>query len=157
MLKVSDGGNITINSYGTEINVQLYGIEAPVMASTNKLHGWMHRPGQPGSRESFAALANKVLHQQVKIEILSIASYKKPPFQQAVAIVSLDKRDINREMVAEGWAWAVRNNPDRIHGKEYVTAEKQARARKLGLWAKSNPQPPWEFRQKLKGNNEPGW
>jgi micrococcal nuclease len=53
-------------------------------------------------------------------------------------------------MVAEGWAWAYTQYLDRPHASEYLQAEEQARAKRLGLWQQSNPKPPWEFRKALK-------
>lgn len=32
----------------------------------------------------------------------------------------------------------------------FYDAEKEARAKKLGLWKQANPTPPWEFRKMLK-------
>jgi endonuclease YncB( thermonuclease family) len=157
VLQVTDGCNLTINSHGTEISVRLYGIDAPVMANVDKLHGWLRQPGQPHAREAFMALANKVLHQSVRIEIIAITSSMQPPHHQAVAIVLLDGRDINREMLAEGWGWVLLKDLDRLHLDEYVAAEHHARTKKLGLWAKTNPLPPWEFRKRWRGNVEPGW
>jgi endonuclease YncB( thermonuclease family) len=153
VLQVSSGSNITINSFGTEINVRLYGIDAPVMPNDDTLHGWMRRPGQPHARAAFMALANKVLHQNVTIEIMTIASSQQYPHHQAVAIVFLDGRDINREMLAEGWGWVLRKDLDKLHVNEYIAAEHVARIKKLGLWARNNPLPPWEFRKKWRGDN----
>ena len=63
------------------------------------------------------------------------------------ADLTLNNRNINREMVSEGWAWAYRQYLDRPHASEYIEAEEKARGKRLGLWAQTNPQPPWEFRK----------
>jgi endonuclease YncB( thermonuclease family) len=49
--------------------------------------------------------------------------------------------DVNRQMVASGWALAFVKYNDR-----YVSAEAEARSAKLGVWAAQNVQPPWEWR-----------
>jgi micrococcal nuclease len=52
--------------------------------------------------------------------------------------------------VQEGFAWAYR---EYLHGpcaSEYIDAENDARSKHLGLWNQMNPQPPWEFRKRLK-------
>ena len=52
------------------------------------------------------------------------------------------------EMVKEGHAWAYREDLHGPYVSEYSDAEKEARSQHLGLWA--NPEPPWEFRNRLR-------
>ena len=52
---------------------------------------------------------------------------------RTVSIVWLGNRNINLEIVADGWAWAYKQYLDRPHASEYIQAEEQARAKKLGL------------------------
>jgi len=73
--------------------------------------------------------------------------------KRSVGIVYLNGKNINQEMVAEGWAWAYRQYLDRPHASEFIKLEEQARAKKLGLWQQNNLEPPWEFRKMLKGKN----
>jgi endonuclease YncB( thermonuclease family) len=70
-----------------------------------------------------------------------------------VYLVWLDSRNINQEMVAEGWAWAYRQYLDTPYASEFIGSEEQARAKRLGLWQQNNPQPPWEFRKSLRKGN----
>jgi micrococcal nuclease len=74
-------------------------------------------------------------------------------------VVRVGERNVNREMVADGWAWAYRQYLDRPHASEYIDAEEQARKEKKGLWQQTNPQPPWEFRKLLKKGRQSrnGW
>ena len=62
-------------------------------------------------------------------------------------------KDINREMVAEGFAWAYRQYLQGPYASEYISQEERARSRRAGLWHDANPQPPWEFRAQLKGGD----
>lgn len=144
---IISGDNITVNSEGTQINVKLYGMEAPAMPQINNTHSGLRKPGQPYAREAFISLANKILHQQVKLEIVQIVSAPQPSYLQAIATVKLAGRNINLEMVAEGMGWAYRAFPDQPYAAEYAHAQGRARARKLGLWAQDNPLPPWEFKK----------
>lgn len=68
----------------------------------------------------------------------------------AIAVVWLNGRNINMEMIAEGWGWVDRRYLDPVHESAYGQAEKKARSGKLGLWQQSNPQAPWEFRKMLR-------
>ena len=80
----------------------------------------------------------------VAAEVVDIDQYRR-----TVAVIHYAGRDINREMVAEGMAWAYRHYLRAPYASEYIGAEQQARSRRLGLWNDHNPQPPWEFRQAL--------
>lgn len=58
-------------------------------------------------------------------------------------------RNIELEMIVNGWAWVV----DRWtfeREKEYFEAQKDAQRNRRGLWAMDNPEPPWEFKRRLK-------
>lgn len=101
--------------------------------------------GQPYGEEAYRALQDKLQRQRVRLEVMDIDKYHR-----SVCIVWLGNRNINLEMVEEGWAWAYRKYLDRPHASEYIQAEEQARSKRLGLWQQNNPQPPWEFRKMLK-------
>jgi micrococcal nuclease len=152
VISVSDGNHLTFSNNGTEINVHLYGIEAPVITKIRKSEPWLSKPGQRFAGRSFMALAKKVLHKQARLEIINFNNH-----DQAVAIIFVEKRNINIEMVAEGWAWASRKGRKLPDGAEYVSAEEQARSKKMGLWMQDNPQPPWEFRKTRKIENRDSW
>ncbi|TGU72390.1 nuclease [Geomonas terrae] len=146
---VSEGDRITVNSFGTEIPVRLYGIAAPQTAKIDKFTGW-YKPGQPYAEDAFRALSIKVLHQMVKIEVKQTLLFKTQPNQIAVAVVYLDGRNINLEMLHEGWAWAYRRLLSRADHPQFFSEERMARARRNGLWIQENPQAPWEFKPQVK-------
>ena len=134
--RVSDGDTIqVVDNQGTKVKARLYGIDAPEIHHPNK-------QGQPMGEEALIALRSKVNRQRVRLEIMDLDQYKR-----AVAIVWLGNRNINREMVAGGWAWAYRQYLDRPHASEYIGAEENARREGKGLWQQRNPQPPWDFRK----------
>ena len=81
----------------------------------------------------------------VTAEIIDVDDYQRP-----VAVIRLGSRDLNREMLREGMAWAYRHYLKGNYIPEYTDAEAWARRKRLGLWRDSNPQPPWEFRNSLK-------
>ncbi|MGD0585550.1 MAG: thermonuclease family protein [Oryzomonas sp.] len=84
----------------------------------------------------------KIMGRQVSAEVMDIDQYRR-----TVAVILYAGRDINREMVAEGMAWAYRQYLQEPYASEYIGAEELARARHKGLWRDDNPMPPWEFRQ----------
>lgn len=134
---VSDGDTLQVTDHlGTKVKVRLYGIDAPETIKGSK-------PGQPYGEESFQALRHKVERQRVRLDVLDIDKYKR-----LVAIVWLSDRNINREMVSDGAAWAYRKYLDRTHASKWISDEEQARKAGKGLWQKGgNIQPPWEFRK----------
>lgn len=126
----------------SRLKVRLYGIDAPETKKPDK-------PGQPYGDISRRTLMYKVMGRRVTAEIVDIDQYKR-----AVAIIRYEGRDINREMVSEGMAWAYRQYLQGPYESEYIGSETRARSRRAGLWRESNPQPPWEFRKELKGHGK---
>jgi endonuclease YncB( thermonuclease family) len=52
--------------------------------------------------------------------------------------------DVNRELVAQGFAWVYRRYSNDAELQELESGAKQ---KGLGLWADPNPIPPWEWRR----------
>lgn len=142
--RVLDGDTISCavkSSGGTFVKIRLFGIDAPETTKVSK-KGKINKQGQPFGEEASAALNSKIGRAVVKVDVMDIDQYKR-----LVGIVSVGNTNINREMVAEGWAWAYRQYLARPHASEYIQSEEQAREKRLGLWQQNNPQPPWEFRK----------
>jgi endonuclease YncB( thermonuclease family) len=123
----------------SRFKVRLYGIDAPETAKPGI-------PGQPFADVSKRTLMFKIMGRRVTAEIMDSDQYHR-----AVAVLRYNGRDINRDMVAEGMAWAYRQYLQTPYSSEYIDAEERARARRKGLWRDSNPLPPWEFRHALEG------
>jgi len=145
VIKVPDGDTINVDSGGTKLKIRLYGIDAPETPKANRKTRWTSKPGQPYGNEAWKALDDKVSRQRVRVEVRDVDKYDR-----LVSVIWLGSRDINREMVAEGWAWAYRKYLDRPHASDYMSAEEQARSRRAGLWRDAKPQPPWEFRKAVR-------
>jgi endonuclease YncB( thermonuclease family) len=65
-------------------------------------------------------------------------------YGRIVGRVYVDEIDVNRELVAEGFAWVYRKYSN---DAELLELETQAREKRLELWADPNPIPPWEWRR----------
>ena len=137
---VYDGDTLllTTRSEG-RLKVRLYGVDAPETRKPDK-------PGQPYGDISKRTLMYKIMGRRVTAEIVDIDRYKR-----AVAVIRYEGRDINREMVTEGLAWAYRQYLQGSYESEYIDSESRARSRRAGLWRESNPRPPWDFRTGHKG------
>ena len=143
---VADGDTVTmITNEGTKFKIRLYGIDAPETVKVNRRTGTVSKPGQPYGEEAYHSLESKVLGKRVTVQIVDVDRYGR-----MVAILYLDHRDINRDMVQEGYVWAYREYLHGPYASEYIDAEREARSKHLGLWQQMNPQPPWEFRRQLR-------
>jgi endonuclease YncB( thermonuclease family) len=142
---VYDGDTLLlVTRDASRLKVRLYGIDAPETPKPDK-------PGQPFGEEARRALMSKVMGRRVSADVIETDQYRR-----LVAVIRYAGRDINREMVAEGMAWAYRHYLQGAYASEYIGAESRARSRREGLWRDANPQPPWEFRQALKWGGRHG-
>ncbi|MEI7816844.1 MAG: thermonuclease family protein [Desulfuromonadales bacterium] len=137
---VYDGDTVVLlTREDSKLKVRLYGIDAPETKKPNK-------QGQPYGDIAKRTLMYKIMGRRVTAEIMDIDQYKR-----AVAVIRYEGKDINREMVSEGMAWAYRQYLHGAYASEYIGAESLACSRRAGLWQESNPKPPWEFRNGPKG------
>lgn len=140
---VYDGDTILLATReDSRLKVRLYGIDAPETKKPDV-------PGQPFGDVAKRTLASRIMGRRVSAEVVDIDQYKR-----VVAVIRYSGRDVNREMVAEGCAWAYRPYLQGPYASEYIGAENRARSRRAGLWRDANPRPPWEFRQTLKGGGK---
>lgn len=111
--------------------VRLFGIDAPEFTQT------CTRKGQPWACGSAAAdqLSKLVTGKQVGCVSLGVDKYRR-----VLARCSVGVTDLNRAMVATGFALAYRR-----YSMDYISAEESAKASKRGMWS-STFQLPSDFR-----------
>lgn len=98
---------------------------------------------QPFGQRSRQALADLCFQKTARICTATTDRYGR-----TVARVECAGVDANAEMVRRGMAWVyTRYQTD----AGLIRLEAQARERRAGLWADSSPQPPWEWRQRVRG------
>lgn len=133
VLKVHDGDTITVKPENTDsqVSVRLNRIDAPELR-------------QPYGIESREFLKDKILNKQVNVDPLK----KLDKYGRTVAEVYIvdEPLDVNREMVAKGFAWRYVKY-DRSNYSDLKVLEEFARDQKLGLWQEENPVAPWIFRK----------
>lgn len=128
------------DSGGTYVKLRLYGIDAPETS-----HG--SKPGQPFGEQAAKALELKApLKSVIRVDVLAVDRYKR-----LVSLIYRDSRNLNLEMISDGWAWAYRKYLDRRYANEFIKAEEYAKKMHSGLWQQNIPQPPWEFRTSQRG------
>lgn len=131
---VADGDTLTVLDVDRrQHKIRLDEIDAPEIG-----HG-RNRPGQPYGQNSSKALADMCMQRQATVEVMDTDRYGR-----TVGRVNCDGKDVNLAQVRTGMAWNYRQYNRR---PEIARAEQEARAARMGLWADSNPVPPWAFRQ----------
>ncbi len=124
---VHDGDTVTcLDPAGRRHKIRLVGIDAP-------------EHGQPSGDASRSALAAKLAGHGIRVDGEAYDQHGRLLGRLFVA-----DRDINRELVAEGWAWAFGGFSP---AEDLVAAEAAARRDKRGLWADPRPMSPAEWRR----------
>jgi micrococcal nuclease len=144
--KVSDGDTIHVTTpEKTKLRVRLYGIDAPETPKINQRTGRVNKPGQPYGEESWKALEGKIMRKQVRLDIIDIDQYKR-----MVGMIWIGDRNINLEMVQEGYAEAYVEYLKEPYRSQFITAQRDARSTKRGIWALPGYERPKDFRKRLK-------
>jgi len=123
---IVDGDTLTLLVDQTPHKIRLAAIDCP-------------EAGQPWGSRARQALADKVFRKQVVVEVID-----KDRYGRLVGTVRLDGRDINREMVSEGHAWAYRQY---LHDNSLLELEAEAKSAGIGLWSLAEAVPPWQWRR----------
>ncbi len=128
VVSVTDGDTIKVLSENnTQTKIRLDGIDAP-------------EKSQPFGGASKKALTKKIVGRDVLV-----LSKEKDRYGRTIGVVMLAGRNINREMVAEGYAWAYLKY---LTDQRLIELESEAKASMRGLWALQSDQvqAPWEWR-----------
>ncbi len=104
-----------------KVEIRLYGIDAPEYRQTCSGAG---KP-QPCGRLALEALSALIRNRDIACTIINHDRYGRQ-----VSVCRDGTLEINREMVQLGWAVAYRK-----HAMDYVSAEREAKLAKRGIWA----------------------
>ena len=114
--------------------VRLWGIDAVESAQT--CLDEVGRPWPCGRRAAFA-LADFIGQRTVACQVR-----ERDRYGRAVAVCHVGGAEVNRWLVAEGWALAYLQHG----GSVYLEAQRQAERARKGVW-RGSFQPPWEYRR----------
>jgi micrococcal nuclease len=144
--KVSDGDTIQVTTKDqTKLRVRLYGIDAPETPKINQRTDKINKPGQPYGNDSWRALEGKIMGKHVRLDIIDIDQYKR-----MVGMIWLGSRNINLEMVQEGYAEAYIEYLKEPYRAQFLRAEREAKSAKRGIWSLPRYERPSDFRKRLK-------
>ncbi|MEQ1527281.1 MAG: thermonuclease family protein [Gallionella sp.] len=124
VVAVLDGDTVLVKRARGLVKVRMAGIDAP-------------EKGQPFGESSKRSLSVLVKGKQITVKSQAIDQYGR-----MVASISLNGLDVDAEQIRRGMAWAgMRSN------KVMRTLQEEAKRAPRGLWALSNPVPPWDWRK----------
>ncbi len=145
--RVLDGDTVIVaTAPRARLRCRLVGIDAPEVSHRRRQDGVT--PGQPYGVEAQRALEQWALRRQVTVEV-----HGRDRYRRSLCVLSTGGRNLNLEMVREGYAWA---EPERWSGappalrRELEAAAQEAHQARRGLWADPNPEPPWAFRRRMR-------
>ena len=131
---VADGDTITVLRDKEQVRIRLYGIDTPERG------------------QAFGKKAKQFTSKMVFGKVVEVHRMDTDRYGRTVALVSLDKQILNKELVKAGLAWVYDRYCSEPICESWRNFQLRAKIDKRGLWADSNPIPPWEFRrQKKKG------
>ena len=131
LVRIVDGDSAIIRYGGQTLHVRIVGIDAP-------------EKGQPYADESRDRFVAFLKSPTARIEIL-----KRDIFRRWLVRIEVNGEDLGETMVRDGNAWFFRRyqsdlSPDMR--RSYDRAEREAQAKKRGLWQDSEPVAPWDYR-----------
>ncbi|TYI63101.1 hypothetical protein E1A91_D10G298300v1 [Gossypium mustelinum] len=112
-----------------EYRIRLRGIDAPEMSMP------------------FGEEAKQELAKLVDGKCLRVLVYGEDQYGRCVADIYCNGIFAQEVMLKKGLAWHYVAYDQRV---EFATWQKEARAKRIGLWVQSNPEKPWEWRKKNK-------
>jgi endonuclease YncB( thermonuclease family) len=105
-----------------EVEIRLHGIDAPEYRQTCR--------DSAAKQQPCGKLARDALSKLIRERTIQCKTIDQDRYGRQVSVCKDGARDINHEMVRLGWAVAYRR-----HALNYVSAEREAKAAKRGIWA----------------------
>ncbi len=127
--KVVDGDSLLITVGRKNIEVRLYGVDAPEY------------------QQSFGVEAKKYVRQWTSGQRIMVHPEYKDTYGRTVAIISKEQKMLNGELVQAGMAWVYPRYCRKDVCDTWQDMEKTARSKKLGLWRSSQPISPWQWKR----------
>ncbi|MDP3480383.1 MAG: thermonuclease family protein [Desulfoprunum sp.] len=126
--RVIDGDSLAVENKGRAYQIRLWGIDSPEWG------------------QSFSSEAKALCRDLVEGRTIEIQEKYRDRFGRVVALVKIDGRVVNEEMIRRGMAWVHIRYCDEEICAVWRQREREARNRGLGLWADPNPLAPWEYK-----------
>ncbi len=126
-MRIEDGDTIEVLHSLRAERIRLHGVDAPEKS------------------QAFGSRARQFTAGMVFGLIVTVRAKGRDRYGRTVAEIALpDGRILNRELVANGFAWHYKRYSSYL---DLARLEATARAQKRGLWVDAHPIAPWEFRR----------
>jgi len=136
VVSVADGDTITIlSSNNRQTKIRLYGIDTPEKA------------------QAYGKQAKKFTASLTAGKRATTTVYDTDRYGRSVGVVFVNGTNVNEELITNGFAWQYRKYCKASFCKDWLKKEEYARSFAFGLWAESNPQPPWDWRKSKRGQS----
>lgn len=132
VVSVTDGDTIKVLQDGRETKIRLYGVDTPE------------------KKMAFGQKAKDFTASMVAGKVVEVEPVDQDRYGRTVGIVTVAGRNLNEELVKNGFAWVYRQYCRRGECSTWLKEELQARAARIGLWADPAPVPPWDWRKAKK-------
>ena len=126
VVRIVDGDTLVLLVDQQQLKIRLADIDTPERK-------------QPFGTKAKQALSDLAFGKQARVVEVTVDRYGR-----IVGRVYVDGIDVNRELVAQGYAWVYRKYSN---DAELLRLEAEAKQMGLGLWAGPDPIPPWEWRR----------
>ena len=135
---VADGDTITVlDSSNTQYKIRLAGIDAPE------------------KKQAFGNVSKQSLSDLVYGKQVDVDWEKQDRYGRTVGKVFVNGTNANLVQVKRGLAWYYKKYQNELildDRLDYLHAQEAAESSKVGLWADSEPTPPWDFRKSRRSN-----
>lgn len=126
VIAVLDGDTVLVKRAKGVVKIRMVGIDAPEKAQTF-------------GETSKHSLSDMVMGKQVTIKSQAVDKYGR-----MVAAINVNGLDVNAEQIRRGMAW---ENSNFHSDKTLLALQEEAKQAPRGLWALSDPTPPWDWRK----------
>ena len=135
IVHVIDGDSLVAEWEGRVLTIRLWGIDAPEWG------------------QAFSDEAKKLCQTFVEGKTIAVQEKYRDRYDRVVAVVWVEGRLLNEDMVRQGMAWVHRRYCDEEICSDWSESEKAARGEGVGLWKDARPTAPWEWKSR-KGRRE---
>lgn len=129
VVKVIDGDTLEVRHLGEIVRVRMWGVDTPE---------W---------RQKFSHEAREFTRQGLDGRQVELRVMARDSFGRLVAMIMVDGKCFNEELVREGWAWVHIYYCKEPVCREWRKLEKNAKSTGRGLWQERNPMAPWKWKR----------
>lgn len=124
VVSIADGDTFTLLVNKEQIRIRLHGIDCPEKS------------------QDFGNVAKQFLSSLIFGKTVSVKEMDIDRYHRTIGMVTVNGQNVNEELLRAGLA---RHYKHYDHNLKWTELENEAKREKKGLWAHSNPIPPWDY------------